>query len=251
MIQLKSQREIDCMKRAGCIAASALAAAGRSVQEGITTAELDRFIHSYIKKRGAIPTFLGYGGFPGSACISVNDQVIHGIPGKRVLQNGDLVKIDVGATIDGYVADCANTFVVGECSPDATKLIEVTRQSFYEGIAQAQVGNRISDISHAIQTYVEQNGFSVVRDFVGHGVGSELHEDPEVPNFGLPGKGARLSAGMTLAVEPMVNQGTHFVRVLDDGWTVLTRDGKLSAHYENSFVITENGPVILTVPDEE
>ncbi len=251
MIQIKSQREIDCMKQAGCIAASALAAAGRAVQEGITTGELDRMIHSFITSRGAEPTFLGYGGFPGSACISVNDEVIHGIPGKRVLKYGDLVKIDVGATYNGYVGDCANTFVVGECDSEATRLIEVTRQSFYEGIAHAQVGNRISDISHAIQTYVEQNGFSVVRKYVGHGVGSELHEDPEVPNFGLPGKGARLCAGMTIAIEPMVNQGTYAVRELDDGWTVLTRDGKLSAHYENTIVITENGPVILTAPEEE
>lgn len=251
MIQIKSQREIECMKQAGCIAASALAAAGKAVQEGITTAELDRIIHSYITSHNAIPSFLGYGGFPGSACISINDEVIHGIPGKRVLKYGDLVKIDVGATYDGYIGDCANTFVVGECDSEATRLIEVTRQSFYEGIAHAQVGNRISDISHAIQAYVEQNGFSVVRDFVGHGVGSELHEDPEVPNFGLPGKGARLCAGMTIAIEPMVNQGTYQVRVLDDGWTVLTRDGSLSAHYENTIVITENGPVILTAPEEE
>lgn len=251
MIQLKSSREIDCMKHAGCIAASALAAAGRAVQEGITTGELDRMIYNFITSKGAEPTFLGYGGFLGSACISVNDEVIHGIPGKRVLKFGDLVKIDVGATYNGYVGDCANTFVVGECDAEAKRLIDVTRQCFYEGIAHAQVGNRISDISHAIQTYVEQNGFSVVRKYVGHGVGSELHEDPEVPNFGSPGKGARLLAGMTIAIEPMVNQGTFDVRVLNDGWTVVTRDGKLSAHYENTIVITENGPVILTAPDEE
>lgn len=251
MIMIKSAHEIEKMRRAGDIAASALAAAGRMVAQGVTTKELDKFIHKFITDRGAYPTFLGYGGFPGAACISVNDEVIHGIPGKRALCDGDIVKIDVGATIDGYVADCANTFGVGKISDEAERLIAVTRQSFYEGMKYAKAGMRLQDMSHAIQEYVEAAGFSVVRDFVGHGVGSKLHEEPEVPNFGTPGKGVRLCAGMTLAVEPMVNAGAHPVKILDDGWTVKTRDGKLSAHYENSIAITENEPIILTVACEE
>ena len=251
MIQIKSAREIERMRRAGRIAAGALAVAGRTVQAGITTRELNRIIHEYIVNHGAIPTFLGYGGFPAAACISVNDQVIHGIPGDTVLKDGDLVKIDVGATWEGYVGDCANTFPVGQVSDEAQRLIVVTRQSFYEGIKFARAGMRVHDISHGVQEYVEQNGFSVVRTFVGHGVGAEMHEDPEVPNFGKPGTGARLCAGMTLAVEPMVNQGTFQVNVLDDGWTVKTRDGKLSAHYENSILITKNEAEILTVACED
>ena len=238
MIQIKSAREIERMRRAGRIAASALAAAGRAVQAGITTYELNQIIHQYIIDHGAIPTFLGYNDFPAAACISVNDQVIHGIPGKTVLKDGDLVKIDVGATWDGYVGDCANTFPVGKVSEDAERLIRVTRQSFYEGIKFARAGMRVRDISAGIQKYVEDNGFSVVRSFVGHGVGAQMHEDPEVPNFGKAGTGARLCAGMTLAIEPMVNQGTFQVNILDDGWTVRTKDGKLSAHYENSVLIT-------------
>ena len=239
------------MRRAGAIAASALAAAGRMVAQGVTTKELDKFIHEFITSRGAYPTFLGYGGFPGAACISVNDEVIHGIPGARSLQDGDIVKIDVGATYDGFIGDCANTFAVGKISEEAQRLIDVTRQSFYEGMKYAIPGNRVSDISHAIGAYVESQGFSVVRDFVGHGVGSKLHEEPEVPNFGSPGKGARLYAGMTLAVEPMVNAGAFPVKILSDGWTVKTRDGSLSAHYENSIAITAGEPLILTVADEE
>jgi len=251
MIQIKSAREIERMRRAGRIAASALAAAGRAVQAGITTHELNRIIHEYIVDHGAIPTFLGYNGFPAAACISVNDQVIHGIPGKTVLKDGDLVKIDVGATWEGYVGDCANTFPVGKVSEEAEKLIRVTRQSFYEGIKFARAGMRLHDVSHGIQKYVEDNGFSVVRTFVGHGVGAEMHEDPEVPNFGKPGTGARLCAGMTLAIEPMVNQGTFQVNILDDGWTVKTKDGKLSAHYENSVLITSGDPEILTIACED
>ena len=239
------------MRRAGAIAASALAAAGRMVAQGVTTKELDKFIHEFITSRGAYPTFLGYGGFPGAACISVNDEVIHGIPGARSLQDGDIVKIDVGATYDGFIGDCANTFAVGKISEEAQRLIDVTRQSFYEGMKYAIPGNRVSDISHAIGAYVESQGFSVVRDFVGHGVGSKLHEEPEVPNFGSPGKGARLYAGMTLAIEPMVNAGAFPVKILSDGWTVKTRDGSLSAHYENSIAITAGEPLILTVADEE
>ncbi len=250
MIQIKSQREIELMRCAGRIAANALAAAGRAVAPGITTGELNDLIMQSIEKDGAYPSFLGYAGFPGAACISVNDEVIHGIPGSRKLCEGDLVKIDVGATYRGYIGDCANTFAVGKISDEAQRLIDVTRQSFYEGIKYALTGNRISDISHAIQTYVEDNGFSVVRKYIGHGVGANLHEEPEVPNFGKPGCGARIVSGMTIAIEPMVNQGVYTVKEMSDGWTVKTRDGKLSAHYENSILITENGPEILTLADE-
>ena len=250
MIQIKSQREIELMRCAGRIAANALAAAGRAVAPGVTTGELNDLITQLIEKDGAYPSFLGYAGFPGAACISINDEVIHGIPGKRALREGDLVKIDVGATYQGYIGDCANTFSVGKIDDEAQRLIDVTRQSFYEGIKFAQEGMRVSDISHAIQTYVEENGFSVVRKYVGHGVGAKLHEEPEVPNFGSPGNGARLVSGMTLAIEPMVNQGVYTVKELSDGWTVKTRDGKLSAHYENSVLITKNGPEILTLADK-
>lgn len=250
MIQIKSKREIELMRCAGRIAANALAAAGRAVAPGITTGELNEIIKRSIEKDGAYPSFLGYAGFPGAACISVNDEVIHGIPGKRALKEGDLVKIDVGATYQGYIGDCANTFPVGKIDDEAQRLIDVTRQSFYEGMKYAQAGNRVSDISHAIQSYVEENGFSVVRKYVGHGVGAKLHEEPEVPNYGNPGLGARLVSGMTIAVEPMVNQGIYTVKELSDGWTVKTRDGKLSAHYENSVLITENGPEILTLASE-
>ncbi len=251
MIQIKSKREIEFMRCAGRIAANALAAAGKAVRPGITTGELNEIIQKSIEKDGAYPSFLGYAGFPGAACISVNDEVIHGIPGSRVLCEGDLVKIDVGATYQGYVGDCANTFAVGKISEEAQRLIDVTRQSFYEGMKNARPGMRVSDISHAIQTYVEENGYSVVRKYVGHGVGAKLHEEPEVPNFGQPGKGARLISGMTIAVEPMVNQGVFTVKELSDGWTVKTTDGKLSAHYENSVLITENGPEILTLASQE
>lgn len=247
MIQIKSKREIELMRCAGRIAANALATAGRAVAPGITTGELNELIKKSIEKDGAYPSFLGYAGFPGAACISINDEVIHGIPGKRKLCEGDLVKIDVGATYQGYIGDCANTFAVGKISEEAQKLIDVTRQSFYEGIKYAHEGNRISDISHAIQSYVEDSGFSVVRKYVGHGVGAKLHEEPEVPNYGHPGKGARIVNGMTIAIEPMVNQGVYTVKELSDGWTVKTTDGKLSAHYENSVLITEDGPEILTL----
>ena len=250
MIQIKSTREIELMRRAGRIAANALAAAGNAAVHGITTLELDKIIHDSIIQSGAVPSFLGYAGFPGSACISINDEVIHGIPGKRKLRSGDLVKVDVGATFKGYVGDCADTFIIGEVSDDSKKLVEVTRQSFFEGIKKAKPGNRVSDISHAIQSFVESNGFSVVRSYVGHGVGASLHEEPEVPNFGAPGTGARLCPGMTLAIEPMVNQGDYSVDVEGDGWTVVTKDGKNSAHYENSVLITVSGPEILTIADE-
>lgn len=213
---------------------------------GITTRELDEIARKVIEGFGARPSFLGYAGFPGSICCSVNNQVIHGIPGDRVIKEGDIVKIDVGADYMGYHGDCADTFPAGKVSEEALKLIEVTRQSFYEGIRLARVGQRISDISHAVQQYVESFGFSVVRDYVGHGVGSELHEDPEVPNYGHPGRGPRLVAGMTLAIEPMVNAGVYQIKTLKDGWTVETADGRLSAHYENSILITPEEPLILT-----
>ena len=247
MIKIKSQKEIELMRRAGKITAAARALAGEMVTPGVTTREIDKAVHDFILKQGAIPTFLGYGGYPASVCVSVNDEVIHGIPGSRKLREGDLVSIDVGATKDGYVGDCAATFIAGKGSPEAEKLIEVTKQSFFEGIKYARVGYRVSDIGSAVQRYVEENGFSVVRDYVGHGVGSVMHESPEVPNFGKPGRGPRLMAGMTIAVEPMVTAGGYEVRVLGDDWTVVTQDGSLAAHYENTILITNSDPEILTV----
>ena len=248
MIKIKSMHEIKLMQEAGQIAAAARAAAGALVAPGITTRELDNAARKVIEGFGAKPSFLGYNGFPASICCSINHQVIHGFPGKYKLQEGDIVKIDVGANYMGYHGDCADTFAVGKITEEAQRLIEVTRQSFYEGIKLAREGQRVSDISHAVQEYVEKNGFSVVRDYVGHGVGSELHEAPEVPNYGNPGRGARLVAGMTLAIEPMVNAGGYQVKTLRDGWTVETVDGSLSAHYENSILITKGDPIILTVP---
>ena len=251
MIRLKSKQELELMRQAGRITAAARTAAARAVRPGVTTGEIDKIVRRTIEKAGAKPSFLGYGGFPGSACVSINDEVIHGIPSRsRVIHEGDIVKVDVGAYINGFHGDCACTIPCGEVSEEARRLIEVTRQSFYEGIKFARKGNRISDISHAIQTYVEAQGFSLVRDFVGHGVGANLHEDPEVPNFGRPGHGVRLQPGMTLAIEPMVNVGVYEVNVMSDGWTVKTKDGKLSAHYENSVAITEGDPVILTLPED-
>ena len=224
MITIKSPYEIECMRCAGKVAGQALAAAGAMIEPGVTTHDVDMAVRKVIADNGMIPSFLGYGGFPAAACVSINDEVIHGIPGKRVIKEGDLVKIDVGATYKGYHGDTAGTFACGKITPEAEKLITVTRQSFYEGIKFAREGQKLSNISHAIQKYCEDNGFSVVRKFVGHGVGANLHEDPEVPNFGEPGHGPRLRAGMTIAIEPMVNAGTYGVRVLSDGWTVLTLD---------------------------
>lgn len=249
-IVIKSPREIECMRQAGRITAAARALARDMVSPGVTTAQIDREMERFIRKSGAVPTFKGYGGFPASACISINDEVIHGIPGSRVIQEGDLVSVDVGATYKGFVGDCAASFIAGEGSEEAKRLIAVTRQSFYEGMKFARAGYRIGDISHAIQEYVEANGFSVVREYVGHGVGAEMHEAPEVPNFGVAGRGPRLLPGMTIAVEPMVNAGTWEVKVLKDGWTVKTKDGRLSAHYENSVVITNGEPEILTFTEE-
>lgn len=249
-IVIKSERQIDLMRQAGKIAAGARSIARQMVEPGITTQAINKEVFNFIKRSGAEPTFLGYGGFPASACISVNDQVIHGIPGKRRLEEGDIVSVDVGATFKGFVGDCAMTIPCGKCSDEALRLIAVTRQSFFEGIKFARQEYRISDISSAIQQYVEAQGFSIVLDYVGHGVGAVMHEEPEVPNFGDAGHGPRLQKGMTIAVEPMVNVGGAAVKVLADGWTVLTADGSLSAHYENSIAITDGEPEILTFADD-
>ena len=247
MVELKNSVQIQAMKDAGRITGEALLAARDAVREGISTYELDRVIHRYIVKCGATPSFLGYSGFPGSACISINDEVIHGIPSKkRILMNGDIVKIDVGAFYHGYHGDSARTVPVGEVSEEALKLIRVTRDSFFAGFANLEAGKRLGDIGSAIDGLVTANGFSTVKRYVGHGVGTELPEDPDVPNYGTPGRGLRLSTGMTLAIEPMVNVGGEDVLEMKDGWTVKTADGSLSAHYENSVALTENGVIILT-----
>lgn len=238
------------MRDAGRITALARQIAGEHVREGVTTKYIDRKVKEFIVSHGAKPSFLGLYGFPASACISVNEEVIHGIPSdERVLKYGDIVSVDVGAFYKGYHGDCAATFVVGDTDEESRRLIEVTQQSFFEGIKFAQEGNRVGDISAAVQSYVEKNGFSVVRDFVGHGVGKDLHENPDIPNYGNPGRGPKLQVGMTIAVEPMVNVGTWRVKTLSNDWTVVTLDGKRSAHYENTIAITENGVEILTSPD--
>ena len=249
MIAIKNEHELESMRQACRITAAARALAGEMVRPGVSTKEIDRAVYDFIVSQGAKPSFLNYGGFPASTCISVNNTVIHGIPDGYILKEGDIVSVDVGAYYKGFHGDCAATYACGEISAEAQRLIDVTKQSFYEGIRFATQGHRVSDISHAIQTYVESNGFSVVRSFVGHGVGRQLHEEPEVPNFGAAGRGPRLLPGMTLAIEPMVNVGTHEVRVLKDGWTVVTTDGKLSAHYENTVLITDGEPEILTVAE--
>lgn len=248
MISIKNSRELAGMRDACRISAMALQFAGESIRIGMTTGELDDMIRKFILKQGAKPSFLGYGGFPASACLSVNETVIHGIPGKRVLHEGDIISVDVGAYYHGFHGDNAATFAVGKISDEAQKLMDATRESLYKGIEQAVVGNRIGDIGHAVQTYVEDRGYSVVRQYVGHGVGTNLHEDPSVPNFGTPGRGQRLLPGMTIAIEPMINCGTHEVDVMPDEWTVLTRDRKLSAHFEHTIAITPDGPIILTRP---
>ena len=251
MISLKSPREIEAMRRAGRLTAQARALAGSMVRPGITTHEIDRAVRRFIESHGAKPSFLGYGGFPASTCISVNEVVIHGIPSKKiVLKEGDIVSVDVGAFIGGFHGDCAATYLCGEVSPEAKRLVEVTQQSFWEGIKNARKGCRVSDIGHAVQVYVESNGFSVVRDFVGHGVGAKMHEAPEVRNFGPAGHGPRLQPGMTIAVEPMVCAGDWQVENLEGNWTTVTRDRSLAAHYENTILITEDGPEILTVTED-
>ena len=249
MINIKSKSELEKMRIAGKITGGALELAGRSIRVGMTTKELDRIIHNYIVSHGAKPSFLGYGGFPGSACISINNEVIHGIPGKRKICEGDIVSVDVGAYINGYHGDSCKTFAVGQISDDAAKLLKVTEESLYKGIEKAVVGGRLGDISHAIEQHVVTNGMAVVKKYVGHGVGRELHESPEVPNFGKEGHGPRLVAGMVIAIEPMVNAVGEGVKVLPDGWTVLTQSGSLSAHFEHTVAITPDGPVLLTKPD--
>lgn len=248
MIVLKTKRELALMREACRISAGALKAAGEAVEPGVTTYEIDRVTYNYIKKCGAEPNFLNLYGFPATACISINNEVIHGIPSKkRVLKAGDIVSIDLGAKIDGFNGDNAATFAVGDISPEAKRLCDTTRESLYEGIKAAVAGGRIGDIGAAVSSYCEARGYGVVRQFVGHGVGAKLHEDPSVPNFGTPGRGVRLLPGMTIAIEPMINQGTERVETLADGWTVVTLDGKLSAHFEHTIAITSDGPQILTV----
>ncbi len=252
MIQLKNADQIKIMKEAGRITGEALLIARDHVRPGISTYELDRYVREHIEKSGAKPSFLGYGGFPASACISINDEVIHGIPSKkRFLEEGDIVKIDVGAFYKGFHGDSARTIAVGRVSDEAKKLIEVTRASFYAGIDQLKVGNRLGDVGAAIDSLVVQNGFSTVKRYIGHGIGHELHESPDVPNYGTPGRGTRLCAGMVLAIEPMVNIGGETVRELSDGWTVKTADGSLSAHYENTVALTGDGIINLTLIDAD
>lgn len=251
MIVLKNPQQLAIMRDAGRISADALAVAGKAIEPGITTAEIDRIVREFILKQGAKPSFLHYNGFPASACISVNDVVIHGIPGHYRLQSGDIVSVDVGALYKGWQGDNAATFTCGEISPQAQRLLDATRESLYAGIAAAKAGARLGDIGSAVQKYAEERGFSVVRQFVGHGIGEKMHEEPDVPNYGKPGHGLRLVPGMVIAIEPMINQGGEAVKTMPDGWTVKTCDGKLSAHFENTVAITEDGPVILTVPTQE
>ena len=247
MIIIKNSQEIEYMRQAGKVVGETLLRLEELIKPGITTAEIDKVAEEFITKQGAKPSFKGYGGFPASLCISVNEEVVHGIPGNRVLQEGDIVSVDCGAILNGYQGDAARTFPVGEISGEAMKLINVTRESFFKGIDRALVGNRLTDISHAIQQYVEAEGFSIVRDYVGHGIGKDLHEDPEVPNFGRPGRGPKLVSGMVLAIEPMVNIGGFHVKTQSNQWTVVTVDGSLSAHYENTVAILPEGPEILTL----
>lgn len=249
MINVKSKSELEKMRKAGMITGNALHYGGQSIKIGMSTYELDKIIHDYIVKNGAKPSFLGYGGFPGSACISINNQVIHGIPSKKtIIHDGDVVSIDVGAYIDGFHGDSAYTFPVGNVSEETLKLLEVTKESLYKGIEQAVVGNRIGDVSHAVEEHVSSYGYGIVRQYVGHGVGRNLHESPEVPNFGRAGHGPRLVAGMTIAIEPMINAVGDEVKVLPDGWTVLTKSGSASAHFEHTVAVTPDGPVLLTKP---
>lgn len=250
MITLKSPHEIEAMRLAGKITAAARALAREMVKPGVTTQQIDKAVYHFIKSQGAIPSFLHYNGYPASACVSVNDEIIHGIPGPRVLKEGDIVSVDVGAYIGGYHGDCAGTYPCGQVSDEALRLIRVTQDSFFEGLKYAREGYRLSDISAAVQKYVEANGYSVVREYVGHGIGRNMHEAPEIPNYGKPGHGPRLLRGMTIAVEPMVNEGTAAIRQMPDGWTVRTADGKNAAHYENTILITAGDPELLTDPEK-
>ncbi len=248
MICIKSDRDLRAMREACRLSAQALRLAGSLVRPGITTGEISREVERFIKKAGARPSFLGYEGFPAAACISINETVIHGIPGTRVIREGDIVSVDVGAYYNGYHGDNAATFAAGVISPQAQDLLDTTRGALEKGIQAAVPGGRVGDIGAAVQGYVEERGYSVVRQFIGHGVGTNLHEDPEVPNYGTAGRGVRLTPGMTIAIEPMVNEGTEKVKILGDKWTTVTADGKLSAHFEHTIVITADGPVILTRP---
>ncbi len=250
LITIKTPEEIEKMRAAGRLTAQARALAGSMIRPGVTTGEIDREVKRFIRSHGAKPSFLGYGGFPGSICASVNEVVIHGIPGNRRLEEGDIVSIDVGAYLHGFHGDCAATFPCGKVSPEAQKLMDVTRESFFQGIAQAKAGNRVRDIGAAVQQYVERFGYGVVRDFVGHGVGRQMHEPPEVPNYGPAGHGPRLMPGMVIAVEPMVCAGDWRVKVLEDNWTTVSVDNSLTAHYENTILITEGEPEILTVTED-
>jgi methionyl aminopeptidase len=247
MIILKTRREIEIMRKAGRLVAQSLELVRKHIKPGVTTKELDRLVEDFLKSNNAIPTFKGYNGFPFSICASVNEEVVHGFPSERVLREGDIVSIDIGATFEGYVGDSAKTFLVGEVDEEKRHLVEATRQCFYEGIKYARSPYRLSDISHAIQAYAESQGLSVVRDYVGHGVGKNMHEAPQVPNFGKPNKGPRLQEGMVLAIEPMINAGAYNVKVLENNWTVVTVDGKPSAHYEHTVAITDGEPELLTV----
>lgn len=249
MISVKSPKEIEKMRKAGLITGGALVAAGEAIHAGMTTKELDTVVRKYITSHGAKPSFLGYGGFPGSACISINDVVIHGIPGPQVIKDGDIVSVDVGAYIGGFHGDSCKTFAVGEVSEEAKALMKSTEESLYLAISMVKPGIRLGDLGAAIQKYNEDNGYGVVREFVGHGVGRDLHEDPEVPNFGKAGHGVRLQAGMVIAIEPMITEGSPKVKVMGDGWTTKTADGKLSAHFEHTIAVTETGCMILTKPD--
>lgn len=246
MIILKSDREIAYMRDAGKIVAETLAEVKNAVKPEVTTLELDKIAEEYIKRRGATPTFKGYHGFPGHICASINEEVVHGIPGLKKLKNGDNISIDIGAVINGYHGDAAITVPVGEIDAEVQQLLDVTEQSLYKGIEQAVAGNRLQDISHAVQKHSEAYGYGVVRDYVGHGIGRSMHEDPQLPNYGIPGRGPRLKSGMTLAIEPMINLGTHEVKTLSDGWTVVTLDGKRSAHFEHTIAVTDGKPEILT-----
>ena len=246
MIIIKSKKEIELMREAGKIVAETHEIIKEAIVPGISTLELDKIAEENIRKYNAVPSFKGYHGYPGSICASINEEVVHGIPGSKIIKEGDIISIDIGACYKGYHADAAKTHAVGIISEEDRKLIEVTKESFYEGLKFAKLGCRLSDISHAIQTHVEKNNFSVVRDLVGHGVGKQLHEDPQIPNYGSPGKGPKLKEGMVLAIEPMVNAGKFHVKMLGDGWTIVTIDSKKSAHYEHTIAITEDGPLILT-----
>jgi methionyl aminopeptidase len=246
MIELKNANQLERMRKAGRIVAETLTLMRQHAKPGITTLELDRMAEDFIRAQGAVPAFKGYNGFPATLCTSVNEQVVHGIPSLRCLESGDIISIDCGAVIDGYFGDAAVTLPIGEVGEDLLKLLRVTEESLMLGIAQAKIGNRLYDVSHAVQTHVEANGFSVVRDYVGHGIGRAMHEEPQIPNFGKPGRGPRLELGMVLAIEPMVNMGTYEVQTLKDHWTVVTKDSRPSAHFEHTVAITENGLEILT-----